>query len=70
MPPLSLRAALDERGIRVQTLVNNAGFGMKGGFAEADPGRIAEMVQVNVATLVAVTREFLPDWSPTAAARW
>ena len=57
----ALRAAVDERGIRVQTLVNNAGFGMKGAFAEADPERSAEMVQVNVATLVAVTREFLPD---------
>ena len=57
----TLRAALDERGIRVQTLVNNAGFGMKGAFVEADPGRIAEMVQVNVANLVSVTRELLPE---------
>lgn len=57
----TLRAALDERGIRVQTLVNNAGFGMKGAFIEADPGRIAEMVQVNVANLVSVTRELLPE---------
>ncbi|MFE6964198.1 SDR family NAD(P)-dependent oxidoreductase [Agromyces sp. NPDC057679] len=56
-----LRAALDERGIQVQTLVNNAGFGMRGLFAEADPSRIAELVQVNVAALVALTREFLPD---------
>ncbi|WP_347977095.1 SDR family oxidoreductase [Microbacterium sp. ProA8] len=57
----TLRAALDERGIRVQTLVNNAGFGMKGAFVEAEAGRIAEMVQVNVANLVAVTRELLPE---------
>ena len=56
-----LRRELEERGIRIQTLVNNAGFGMKGGFAEADAGRIGEMVQVNVAALVAITREFLPD---------
>jgi short-subunit dehydrogenase len=57
----TLRAALDERGIRIDTLVNNAGFGVKGAFANADPARIAEMVQLNVASLVAITREFLPD---------
>ncbi|SFS13255.1 hypothetical protein SAMN04487846_2639 [Microbacterium sp. cf046] len=56
-----LRRELDTRGIRVQTLVNNAGFGMKGGFAEADAARIGEMVQLNVSALVAITREFLPD---------
>ncbi|QIG40851.1 SDR family oxidoreductase [Microbacterium sp. 4R-513] len=56
-----LRAELDGRGIRVHSLVNNAGFGMKGAFAEADPARIAEMVQLNVAALVALTREFVPD---------
>ncbi|WP_308798939.1 SDR family NAD(P)-dependent oxidoreductase [Agromyces silvae] len=57
----ALRAALDERGIRPQTLVNNAGFGMKGAFAEADASRVDEMVAVNVAALVSLTREFLPD---------
>jgi len=56
-----LRAATEERGLRVQTLVNNAGFGMKGAFADADAARVQEMVQVNVATLVGITREFLPD---------
>lgn len=57
----TLRAELEGRGIRVQTLVNNAGFGMKGAFAEADASRIAELVQVNVAALVSIAREFLPD---------
>ena len=57
----ALRAALDDRGIRIGTLVNNAGFGVKGAFVDADPARIAEMVQLNVASLVAITREFLPD---------
>jgi hypothetical protein len=57
----ALRAELDARGIRVQSLVNNAGFGMKGAFVDADPGRIAEMVQLNVAALVAITRELLPE---------
>ena len=57
----SLRAALADRGLRVQTLVNNAGFGMKGALVDADAARTAEMVQLNVATLTALTREFLPD---------
>jgi short-subunit dehydrogenase len=56
-----LRRAVDERGLSVQSLVNNAGFGMKGAFAEADPAPTAQMVQLNVAALVAITREFLPD---------
>ncbi|MCC2031767.1 SDR family NAD(P)-dependent oxidoreductase [Microbacterium allomyrinae] len=56
-----LRRELDERGLRVQSLVNNAGFGMKGAFAEADAARVGEMVQVNVAALVAITRELLPE---------
>ncbi|UOQ90308.1 SDR family oxidoreductase [Agromyces endophyticus] len=56
-----LREELEARGIRIQTLVNNAGFGMKGPLVTADAARTAEMVQVNVASLVAITREFLPD---------
>jgi short-subunit dehydrogenase len=56
-----LRRELDDRGIRVHSLVNNAGFGMKGGFAEADAARIAEMVQLNVSALVGISREFLPE---------
>jgi uncharacterized protein len=55
-----LRRELDDRGIRVQSLVNNAGFGMKGGFAEADAERVARMVQLNVVALVGISREFLP----------
>lgn len=56
-----LRRILDGHEISVQTLVNNAGFGMKGTFAEADPARLAAMLQLNVTAVVALTREFLPD---------
>ncbi|MRG60374.1 SDR family NAD(P)-dependent oxidoreductase [Agromyces sp. CFH 90414] len=56
-----LRGELEERGIRIDTLINNAGFGVKGAFVDADPARIAEMVQLDVAAVVALTREFLPD---------
>jgi short-subunit dehydrogenase len=56
-----LRRELHDRGIAIQSLVNNAGFGMKGAFAEADAARVSEMVQLNVAALVGISREFLPD---------
>ncbi len=57
----SVRAALDDRGLTIQTLINNAGFGMRGGLIDADPERTAQMVQLNIATLTALTRAFLPD---------
>jgi short-subunit dehydrogenase len=57
----SVRSALVERGLTIHTLVNNAGFGMRGALVEADPARTAQMVQLNIATLTSLTREFLPD---------
>lgn len=57
----SVRAALLDRGLTVQTLINNAGFGMRGALRDADPERTAQMVQLNIGTLTALTREFLPD---------
>jgi uncharacterized protein len=56
-----LRAGIRERGLRVDGLVNNAGFGTKGPFAEADPARAVEMVRLNAEAVVALSREFLPD---------
>ena len=56
-----LRGMLDERGIRVHSLLNNAGFGAKGAFIDSDPERMQQMVALNIATLVSLTREFLPD---------
>jgi uncharacterized protein len=47
-------------GVQVDFLVNNAGFGASGRFADSDPARQLEMVQVNVAALVRLTRAFLP----------
>jgi len=56
-----LRRELEVRGIVIQSLVNNAGFGMRGAFAESDAARTAQMVQLNVAALVGISGEFLPD---------
>jgi short-subunit dehydrogenase len=61
--PVAPRTLFDEvaaAGLAVDVLVNNAGFGMYGPFAEADPDRLLAMVQVNVAALTHLTRLFLP----------
>jgi short-subunit dehydrogenase len=41
-------------------LVNNAGVGDFGLFHESDPDRVAQMVELNVATVVGLTRALLP----------
>jgi hypothetical protein len=41
-------------------LVNNAGFGISGPFAEAQPARLAAMIALNVTVLTLLTRAFLP----------
>lgn len=48
------------KGITVDVLVNNAGFGAQGEFAEVPIERQLEIVQVNVMALTALARLFLP----------
>lgn len=55
-----LVAALRERSIDVEFLVNNAGFGASGALAEIDVTRQLEMIQVNVVVLTELTRLLLP----------
>jgi uncharacterized protein len=47
-------------GVEVEHLVNNAGFGSSGAFAEADPAREGAMVRLNAETIVTLTRGLLP----------
>jgi short-subunit dehydrogenase len=42
-------------------LVNNAGFGLYGPVAEADPAHLAQMIRVNCESVVLLTRLFLPS---------
>jgi short-subunit dehydrogenase len=58
--PVRLAKELEKRGIAVEFLVNNAGFGTNGAFADLEVGRELEMVQVNVVALVHLTRLLLP----------
>ena len=48
------------RGLRVDVLVNNAGFGDSGAFHESDWQRQRDMVQVNVVALMQLTRLLAP----------
>jgi short-subunit dehydrogenase len=47
-------------GLSVDLLINNAGFGTHGRFAEIDAAREAEEVRVNCEALVTLTHAFLP----------
>jgi uncharacterized protein len=55
-----LRDAADERGFEPDLLVNNAGLGASGPFADVPLERQLEMVHVNVEALVALTGLYVP----------
>lgn len=55
-----LMADLVQRKIQVDYLINNAGFGTYGNFVDHDITNEIEMIQVNVTSLTALTRGFLP----------
>jgi len=54
-------AELQERDLTVDVLVNNAGFGARGQFAELDAQQQVDMIQVNVTALTHLTRHLLPS---------
>lgn len=49
-----------QNNIDIEILVNNAGFGDYGNFAEFGISRQQELLQVNIVSLVELTRYFLP----------
>lgn len=56
---VALAEAVAGRGLQVDLLVNNAGFGMYGDFATADSARVRELLELNVVTLTALAHTFL-----------
>lgn len=56
-----LAARLAAEGIRVTSLINNAGFGNYDSFVRIDPQRVADEVAVDVSAVVALSRAFLPE---------
>lgn len=57
----AIHSTLRADGVEVETLVNNAGFGLRGAFVELDPRRQSDMIQVNVAALTELCRLFAQD---------
>ena len=49
------------KGYTVQALVNNAGYGLSGPFEKYSVSEHVNMMTLNMTTLVAMTRLFLPD---------
>jgi uncharacterized protein len=49
------------KGIEVELLINNAGFGVYGEFPETEIHRLLDMVQVNCSAVVHLTRLYLPE---------
>jgi len=52
--------AIGQMGVAIDVLVNNAGFGARGAYAEIEYEVEARMIQVNIAALAHLTRLFLP----------
>jgi uncharacterized protein len=55
-----LEARITELGLQVDVLVNSAGFGARGAFAELPVERQISMLQVNMTALTHLSRLFLP----------
>jgi short-subunit dehydrogenase len=58
--PQQIFVEIERRGLPVDILINNAGFGAYGAFAASDPRTSLDMVEVNIAALTALTRLALP----------
>ena len=58
--PDAPEAILRQAGGTPDILINNAGFGLRGPFAETDWDAEARMIQVNIAALAHLTKLFLP----------
>jgi short-subunit dehydrogenase len=56
----ALAARISAAGLRVDLLVNNAGVGHTGRFQDQPPDRLLGMIDLNVRSVVALTRRFLP----------
>ncbi|HYU52808.1 MAG TPA: SDR family oxidoreductase [Gemmatimonadaceae bacterium] len=58
--PEAISNFLSNENVPIEVLVNNAGFGLGGEFAETEVRRELEMIQVNIAALTHLTKLFLP----------
>ncbi len=56
-----IHGRLRERGIEIDILINNAGHGLQGSFLETELNAAMAMVQLDIASLTAVTHLFAQD---------
>ncbi|MEV8371902.1 SDR family oxidoreductase [Kribbella sp. NPDC056861] len=56
-----LHATLRERGLKVTSVINNAGFGTFGPFATEDADRLRQEIAVDVSAVVDISRAFIND---------
>ena len=59
--PLALYEATEGKGLLIHVLVNNAGFGTRAHFVDTKWERTAEEMQLNVVSLVELTRRFVAN---------
>ncbi|MBD2293992.1 SDR family oxidoreductase [Anabaena sphaerica FACHB-251] len=59
--PEEIFTELQQAGIKIDVLVNNAGFGTYGVFSETDLTTELKMLQVNIVSLTHLTKLFLKD---------
>ena len=52
---------VEQRGLAIDTLINNAGLGDTGRFDQENPEKILSMLQVNIIALTELTRLVLPQ---------
>jgi short-subunit dehydrogenase len=59
--PRQLYEELEERGLEIEVLINNAGFGLYGKFQDQELDHIQDMIDLNVRTLTTLTHLVLPE---------
>lgn len=57
----NLYKEIKEKDLKIEYLINNAGFGGHGYFYEREWSRDRDMIQLNIMTLTELTRMFLPE---------
>ncbi len=58
---VQLHKRLRERGIAIEILINNAGHGLQGPFLDGQLDTALAMVQLDIASLTAITHVFAQD---------
>ena len=59
--PFQLYQEVKEKGIEIDVLVNDAGQGQYGEFVDTDIDREIDIIQLNIISLVVLTKHFLKD---------